>query len=154
MSKWSVTIHQSNRNGSSSPKCRWVVDPPGYNHKNRNWGDHRWHVAGGKWFAWGSEVSKREAWEEALAYADQRARTREVVLPRLENITRLVAHNGTPDRHPTGYHIVTNDPEYYYAVRMKKPRHNRHNLHTPRPARALIEKYRHEKQQRPTFRWR
>lgn len=32
--------------------------------------------------------------------------------------------------------------------------HNRHNLHTPRPARALIEKYRHEKQQRPTFRWR
>lgn len=40
MSKWSVTIHQSNRNGSSSPKCRWVVDPPGYNHKNRNWGDH------------------------------------------------------------------------------------------------------------------
>lgn len=82
MSKWSVTIHQSNRNGSSSPKCRWVVDPPGYNHKNRNWGDHRWHVAGGKWFAWGSEVSKREAWEEALAYADQRARTREVVLPR------------------------------------------------------------------------
>lgn len=82
MSKWSVTIHQSNRNGSSSPKCRWVVDPPGYNHKNRNWGDHRWHVAGGKWFAWGSEVSKREAWEEALAYADQRARTIEVTLPR------------------------------------------------------------------------
>lgn len=75
MSKWSVTIHQSNRNGSSSPKCRWVVDPPGYNHKNRNWGDHRWHVA----------------------------------------------HNGTPDRHPTGYHIVTNDPEYYYAVRILGP---------------------------------
>lgn len=36
----------------------------------------------------------------------------------------------------------------------KKPRHNRYNLHAPRPARALIEKYRHEKQQRPTFRWR
>ncbi|WP_062037638.1 hypothetical protein [Corynebacterium simulans] len=80
--KWRVTIHQSNRNGSSSPKCRWVVDPPGYNHKNRNWGDYRWHVAGGKWFAWGSKTSKREAWEQAIAYADRRARTREYVLPR------------------------------------------------------------------------
>lgn len=80
--KWSVTIHQSHHNGSKNPKCRWVVDPPGYNHKNRNWGDHRWHVAGGKWFAWGRGVSKREAWRQAMTYADQRARTREYVLPR------------------------------------------------------------------------
>lgn len=82
MSKWSVAIHQSHHNGSKNPKCKWVVDPPGYNHKNRNWGDYRWHVAGGKWFAWGRGVSKREAWEKALAYADRRARTREYVLPR------------------------------------------------------------------------
>lgn len=87
INKWSVTIHQSNHNGSSSPKCRWVVDPPGYNYKNRNWGDYRWHVAGGAWFAWNDEITKREAWEKALAYADQKARTREVVLPRL-NLTK------------------------------------------------------------------
>ncbi|HCG2982322.1 hypothetical protein ACL1CN_10375 [Corynebacterium striatum] len=87
--KWSVTIHQSHHNGSKNPKCRWVVDPPGYNHKNRNWGDYRWHVAGGKWFAWGSGTSKREAWEQALAYADQQARTQEIVLPRVNGSTPI-----------------------------------------------------------------
>lgn len=89
MSKWSVTIHQSHRNGSKNPKCRWVVDPPGYGPENRFWVDRRWHIAGGRWFAWGSGVSKREAWRQALAYADQRARTREYVLPRAEDTTSI-----------------------------------------------------------------
>lgn len=40
---------------------------------------------------------------------------------------------------------------------MKKPRHYRHNLVMPRPARELIKKYRHEKtpnRPRPTILYR
>lgn len=40
---------------------------------------------------------------------------------------------------------------------MKKPRHYRHNLCMPRPARELIKKYRHEKntnRPRPTILYR
>lgn len=82
MSRWTVRLHQSHRNGALHPKLRWVVDPPGYDHKLRAEHTGNWHRAGGKWFQWGGDVSKREAWREALAYADRMARTREVVLPR------------------------------------------------------------------------
>lgn len=80
--RWQVRVHQSHTNGSKNPKRRWVVDPPGYDHTNRTWGDHRWHVAGGKWFQWDeNNITKREAWEQALAYADHMARTVRVELP-------------------------------------------------------------------------
>ena len=82
MSRWTVRLHQSHRNGAKNPKRRWVVDPPGYNHKRRAEHTGNWHRAGGKWFQWGGDVSKREAWREAVAYADRMARTREYVLPR------------------------------------------------------------------------
>ena len=82
MSRWKVRLHQSHRNGAKNPKRRWVVDPPGYNHKRRAEHTGNWHRAGGKWFQWGGDVSKREAWREAVAYADRMARTREYVLPR------------------------------------------------------------------------
>ena len=83
MSRWTVKLHQSHRNGALHPKRRWVVDPPGYNHKRRAEHTGNWHRAGGKWFQWGGDVSKREAWREALDYADRMARTREYVLPRV-----------------------------------------------------------------------
>ena len=82
MSRWTVKLHQSHRNGAKNPKQRWVVDPPGYDHKLRAELTGNWHRAGGKWFQWGGDVSKREAWREAMDYADRMARTREVVLPR------------------------------------------------------------------------
>lgn len=77
----------------------------------------RWCITSPTGVSWGNKAT----FAEAIAYADQQARTREVVLPRVGDTTRLVAHNGTPDRHPTGYHIVTKGPECYYTVRILGP---------------------------------
>ena len=83
MSMWTVRLHQSRRNGARNPKRRWVVDPPGYDYKRRAEHTGNWHRAGGKYFQWGGNVSKREAWREAMDYADRMSRTRGVMLPRL-----------------------------------------------------------------------
>lgn len=80
--RWAVRIHQSHRNGSKCPKNRWVVDPPGFDYKKRAEHTGNWHRAGGNWFQWDRQRTKREAWKEALAYADKMARTVEVELPR------------------------------------------------------------------------
>ena len=91
----------------------------------------RWKVEAGFWWVamqvdeQGREIpgtAKRfPTHAEALAYADRKARTREVVLPRVGDTTRLVAHNGHPGGHPSGYRIVTKGPECYYAVEMWGP---------------------------------
>ena len=97
MSKWKV---RKFRNDFFSPgRCEWVA-----------WPDGGW-----------AECRGFRTHAEALAYADKRARTREVVLPRVGDTTRLVAHNGHPGGHPSGYRIVTKGPECYYAVEMWGP---------------------------------
>lgn len=80
------------------------------------WGP-RWCVKSPTGVGWGNYATHAEA----LDYADKRARTREVVLPRVGDTTRLVAHNGHPGGHPSGYRIVTKGPECYYAVEMWGP---------------------------------
>ena len=82
MNRWTVRTHQSHRNSSKNPKRRWVVDPPGFDYKKRAEHTTNWHRAGGKWFQWGRERTKRGAWKEALAYADRMARTITITLPR------------------------------------------------------------------------
>lgn len=78
-----------------------------------------------EWVAWlegnWAECLGFRTHAEALAYADKLARTREVVLPRVGDTTQLVAHNDEPGEHPSGYHIITNDPEYSSAVQMWGP---------------------------------
>lgn len=81
--RWQVRVHQSHKNGSKSPKSRWVVDPPGFDYTKRAEHTGNWHRAGGKWFQWGGETTKREAWEQALAYADKMSRTVRIELPRV-----------------------------------------------------------------------
>ena len=95
MSKWKVEGITSRY--YRAPRCWDVYDPNG-----------------GFWRSFDTHA-------EALAYADKRARTREVVLPRVGDTTRLVAHNGHPGGHPSGYRIVTKGPECYYAVEMWGP---------------------------------
>lgn len=95
MSMWTVRLHQSRRNGARNPKRRWVIDPPGYDYKRRAEHTGNWHRAGGKWFQWGSGVSKREAWREAMDYANHMACTREIVLPKLPRIDKY--GNSVPD---------------------------------------------------------
>ena len=96
MNRWTVRTHQSHRNGSRNPKRRWVVDPPGFDYKKRAEHTGKWHRAGGKWFQWGGERTKREAWKEALDYADRMARTITITLPRTN-----------PPRPTTAKYIVT-----------------------------------------------
>lgn len=97
MSRWKV---RKFRNDFFSPgRCEWVA-----------WPDGGW-----------AECRGFPTHAEALAYADKRARTREVVLPRVGDTTRLVAHNGHPGGHTSGYRIITNDPEYPSAVKMWSP---------------------------------
>ena len=82
------------------------------------------HNAALWWEAYDSEGKDWEAFRthaEALAYADRKARTREYVLPRVGDATRLAAHNDIPGGHPSGYHIFTSGPEYHYAVRILGP---------------------------------
>lgn len=82
-----------------------------------------------EWVAWPGNWSECQGFHthaEAPAYADRRARTREYVLPRVGDTTRLVAHNGHPGGHISGYHIVANDPEYASAVEMWGPWGNMH----------------------------
>lgn len=53
-----------------------------------------------------------DTWRDAMAYADEQARTVEVVLPRFNGKTRLPAHNG----HPFGYTIDATQENYASAV--------------------------------------
>ena len=102
MSRWKV---RKFRNDFFSPDCcEWVAWPEG---------------------GW-AECLGFPTHAEALAYADRKARTREVVLPRVGDTTRLVAHNGHPGGHTSGYRIITNDPEDSSAVQMWGPWGNMH----------------------------
>ena len=98
------------------------------------WGP-RWCVKSPTGVGWGNYSTHAEA----LAYADKRARTGEVVLPRAWAPRRLVAHNGHPGGHTSGYRIITNDPEYSSAVQMWGPWGNMHIYKDIRPlALALL----------------
>ena len=99
--RWTVRIHQSHRNGAKCPKSRWVVDPPGFDYKKRAEHTGNWHRAGGNWFQWDRERTKREAWKEALAYADRRARTVEVTAPRVVDDCVPVPGSPKPAREAT-----------------------------------------------------
>ena len=58
---------------------------------------------------------------EALTYADCMARTVEVELPRVNEKTRLTAHNGTPGGHPSGYAIIRRNEGLYCSVTLRGP---------------------------------
>lgn len=70
--------------------------------------------------------------------------------------SKIRRHKNTNTNHQAPPHSGV----FSYAQKekhMKKPRHYRHNLCMPRPARELIKKYRHEKntsRPRPTILYR
>lgn len=76
--KWTVRVHQSRHDGARHPKCRWMVDPPGYGPGNRRSG---WHDAGGRAFRWAprDEQDRHHAYREALAYAHTMARIEKII---------------------------------------------------------------------------